>query len=44
MGFLKKDGGFDRRTSTGKSLDLASDVVVGVAKGAILAGEGKRYF
>ena len=40
MGYTKKDGGFDRRTSTGKSLDLASDVVVGVAKGAILAGEG----
>ena len=40
MGYTKKDGGFDRRTSTGKNLDLASDVVVGVAKGAILAGEG----
>ena len=40
MGYTKKDGGFDRRTTTGKNLDLASDVVGGVAKGVILAGEG----
>ena len=40
MGFLKKDGGFDRRTSTGKGLDLAIDVVMVVGKGAFLVGKG----
>ena len=34
MGYTKKDGGFDRRTTTGKNLDLASDVIGGVAIGA----------
>ena len=43
MGFLKKDGGFDRRTSTGKGLDLAIDVVMVVGKGAFLVGKGAFF-
>ena len=41
MGLFKKDfSGFDRRTSKGKGLGTAVDVVTVVGKGAFLAGKG----